>query len=258
MLFADDRSDGAEMAWAWICAQEWSGWRVDILTVEPVGVSHQASLSPREWVPQAPRVAPEGAKIANLRHLVSDGDPRAVLSELPADLLVIGRRGQGFLKRMHVGSVAESLLDCPQAPLVIPQNDDPVRKVLLAVDGSTHSKRATDVLRSMPWLGATRVTVLGVDEGDGAATTAVDEASTALDGVAAAVDRRAISHDPMALTVNVRYEIDTYLVDHTCDLIVVGTKGLHGLKRLRLGSVADYLAHHSDCGILLARDAHDD
>ena len=41
-----------------------------------------------------------------------------------------------------------------------------------------------------------------------------------------------------------------------CDLVVVGTKGLTGGKRLRLGSVADYLAHHVQCSILIVRDTY--
>lgn len=258
LLFADDRSEGADTAWSWICAQDWTGWSVHVLTVEPVGVSHRGSIEPREWAPASPRTAPEHAHLSEIHHLVADGDPREVLAELSADLLVVGRRGQGLLKRMKIGSVAEALLECPSAPVVIPHEADPVQNVLLTVDGSTHSHRAELVLLQMPWLRNARVTILGIDEGDGAATNAVRTAADELTSHARAIDQRVVEHDPLALTVNVRHAIDEYLADHPCDVIVAGTKGLHGFKRLRLGSVADYLAHHTDCTIMLARDASDD
>ena len=49
---------------------------------------------------------------------------------------------------------------------------------------------------------------------------------------------------------------DSFLAEHRCDLVVVGTKGLTGSKRLRLGSVADYLAHHVRSSILIVRDTY--
>ena len=28
LVFADDRSPGADVAWLWICSQRWDGWNV--------------------------------------------------------------------------------------------------------------------------------------------------------------------------------------------------------------------------------------
>jgi len=36
-----------------------------------------------------------------------------------------------------------------------------------------------------------------------------------------------------------------------CDLIVVGNKGMAGVKRFLLGSVPDRVAHHSPCSVLI-------
>ena len=258
LLFADDGSTGADTAWQWVCAQEWPGWRVEVITVEALGVSHAEPQLPREWSPSEPRTAPGTSGIGHIRHLVADGDARSILAELPADLLVIGSRGKGLLKSMHIGSVAEYLLDCPSAPLVLAKGDKPVRSVLLAVDGSNHAGKATRVLAQLPWIAHSRVVILGVDEGDGVAAQAVDAAARVLAEHAYAVDRRTIEHDPLALTVNVRQELERYIAEHDCDLVVAGTQGLTGLPRVRLGSVADYLAHHVDCPVLLVRDANSD
>jgi nucleotide-binding universal stress UspA family protein len=256
LLFADDGSPGADQAWAWVAAQHWHEWRVTVLTVEPVGVSHADPQAARSWVPRVERVLPESAGARTIESLIADGDPREVLSNVAADLLVIGRRGAGLLKRLHIGSVAEALLDNPSAPLLIAHGGNPVQHITLAVDGSRYAARATEVLADMPWLAGARVTVLGVDEGDGHAHTAVETATGQLVDHAVAIDRRVIDHDPDALTVNVRYALDHYIAEHPCDLVVCGTKGLTGSERLRLGSVADYIAHHVDASVLLVRDAY--
>ena len=194
--------------------------------------------------------------MASLRHMVADGDPREVLSTTSADLLVIGPRGSGLLKRLHVGSVAEALLDNPSAPLLVAHDNHTVEHITIAVDGSGYSEQAVRIVAALPWVGATRVTLLGVDEGDGRAPAAVESAAALMESHALAVDRRVIPHDENALTVNVRHEIDSFLTDHRCDLLVVGTKRWTGSERLRLGSVADYLAHHVRCSILIVRDTY--
>lgn len=254
LVMADDHSTGADLAWEWVSAQSWPGWRVDIVTVETRAPGLDSTSAPREWTPANPRSAPQNSHITTLRHLRTSGDPRSVLAQAPADLLVIGQRGTGLLKRLHIGSVVESLLDCPCAPLLIARAGDPVHHALIAVDGSAHARKATQLLASMPWIGSVHATVIGIDEGDGTAITAVGEAAAELADRAAGVDQRVIEHDPQSITVNVRALLEEYIKDHQFDLLVMGTKGLHGVQRLRLGSVADYLAHHAPCSILLVRD----
>jgi len=256
LLFADDSSDGSTHAWEWISAQSWPGWQVRVLPVQRQGIDHRDPQPPQPWSPASPRKLPAAAEVTSLTHTVADGDPREVLSTTPADLLVIGPRGSGLLKRLHVGSVAEALLDNPSAPLLVAHDNHTVEQITIAVDGSGYSEQAMRIVAALPWVGATRITLLGVDEGDGRASAAVDSAAALMESHALAVDRRVIPHDEKALTVNVRHEIDTFLADNRCDLVVVGTKGLTGGKRLRLGSVADYLAHHVQCSILIVRDTY--
>lgn len=254
LAFADDLSSGADTAWAWVCAQSWPGWRVDVVTVDGAISVDSTNGTWQAWVPGTPRQAPDGTAIAGVQHLVVGGDARSELAAVRADLMVAGPRGTGILKRLHIGSVVESLLGRSISPLLIARDPVPVRHALLAVDGSVHARQATELLGSMPWLPSVHVTVIGVDEGDHAIGSAVDAAANALAGVAAGVDRRILDYDEQSITVNVRYQIDEYLKDHHFDLLVLGTKGLHGVERLRLGSVADYFVHHAPCSVLLVHD----
>ena len=194
--------------------------------------------------------------MASLTHMVADVDPREVLSTTPADLLVIGPRGSGLLKRLHVGSVAEALLDNPSAPLLVAYDNHTVEHITIAIDGAGYSEQAVRIVAAVPWVRATRVTLLGVAGGDRRAPAAVESAAALMKSHALAVDRRVVPRDENALTVSVRHEIDSFLADHRCDLVVVGTQGLTGGKRLRPGSVTDYLAHHIQCSILIVRDTY--
>lgn len=43
----------------------------------------------------------------------------------------------------------------------------------------------------------------------------------------------------------------------SADLIVVGSRGLKGLKEMFLGSVSNYVTHHAPCSVLILRSAVD-
>ena len=75
---------------------------------------------------------------------------REVLSTTSADLLVIGPRGSGLLKRLHVGSVAEALLDNPSAPLLVAHDNHTVEHITIAVDGSGYSEQAVRIVAASP------------------------------------------------------------------------------------------------------------
>jgi nucleotide-binding universal stress UspA family protein len=251
LVFGDDMTEGADAAWQWICAQDWSGWRCDVVTVK----SDAKGPDLQVWGPEHPRVAPETSGLSQVRHLAATGDPREVLANIEADLLVIGPRGGGLLKKLHLGSVAESLLDRPGVPTVIAKSHGPARRVTLATDGSVHARAAERLLLDLPWASRMHVDVVSVDDtGDGTAELAIREAEQEL--TAAGIDAAAtvIRPSELDLTVSVRHELEEFVHAHECDLLAMGTHGLQGIDRLRAGSNADYLAHHIDCAILLVRE----
>ncbi|MFB4166911.1 universal stress protein [Virgibacillus sp. JSM 102003] len=44
-----------------------------------------------------------------------------------------------------------------------------------------------------------------------------------------------------------------YAEDHEMDLIIVGSRGLGGVKKLLLGSVSTNIVHHATCPILIIK-----
>ena len=251
LVFADDSSEGADIAWAWVCAQSWPGWRAEVLSVV---ADHEGGQDPHDWEPASPRVAPESTGLASVRHVRAFGDPRAVLQQVEADLLVIGPRGAGLRKKLHLGSVAESLLTCPRAPTVIARGPRVVQAMTLAVDGHAQSAAALGVLSTLPWARQVHLDVVGVETGDGSASTGVQEAVQAASGITSDVKGTILRPQEWDLTVNVRNDLTRFVEERPCDLVVMGTAGLTGMRRLRVGSTADYIARHVDCPVLLVRD----
>ncbi len=260
LAFGDDHSVGADVAWRWVTAQEWDGWGVDVVTVTAAGPDMDSWLSHpplHEYASESPRVPAEGSGIGPVRHLTTAFDPRQVLCQLTgADLTVIGARGRGILKAMHLGSTAEWLLCCPTTPLVIARAPDPVRTVVACVDGSGHARAMVNALIGLPWIRGRHVAVLGVAE---AGEDIVDEVNTAAEalGIAGAdVETSVIDPNPRAVFVNARYVLMAEVDHRRPDLVALGTKGLTGMRRITVGSVASTIAHHADCSVLLARDVN--
>jgi nucleotide-binding universal stress UspA family protein len=197
--------------------------------------------------------------LADPVHLAAEGDPRAVLgARTSTDLLVVGARGRGVWKALHLGSTTEWLLQCPPAPLVIVRRAGRTRRVLACVDGSPHAARAVRGLAAVPWLDRCSVTVLGVVEHDRDPTAAVEAAAGALGERAAEVETLVRAPHSRDVFVHVRVDLFDVMGSLAPDLVVLGTRGLTGLRRLRLGSTASAVAHHAPCTVLLAREPVDD
>jgi nucleotide-binding universal stress UspA family protein len=121
-------------------------------------------------------------------------------------------------------------------------------RILYATDGSTDALAGAELLACLPLETDWELVVLTVlvesDPGDGAPALA-----PALE---------ALRHTPAQITTDVRHgaaaeEILRVAEEHPADLIVVGCRGLSGIARFFLGSVAERVARHASCPVLVAR-----
>ncbi len=248
MIFGDDGSISADLAWLWINSHPWPEWRLEIVTARvPTdfrvdGEGHD--LHP--WQPTNPRRVFSDSRISDVAHLTCDGDPRLALSR-PADLLVIGPRGPGLAKAMHLGSTAEWLMVHPPAPMLVVRHGRRTLTAVVCHDGSAHARAATTALRNLPWADQLTVTLVGVDDGRADVERAIEAETAPLTAVGAVVQHRILHGDPT-------YELLRYIEQTNPDLLVLGTQGLTGMQRLRLGSTAGVLAHTAPSSVLLACD----
>ena len=80
---------------------------------------------------------------------------------MPADLIVVGSRGQGTIASMLLGSVSAELVDHSPAPVLVARGDDTTR-VVLAWDGSSCASRAADLVCTSPIFAGSAVRVVSV------------------------------------------------------------------------------------------------
>ena len=143
-------------------------------------------------------------------------------------------------------------------------------KILLAVDGSKYSAAAVQNLTSAFRAQSSEVLVLQVVEplvfftppqmaqGYAPEMTArlQDQLKQARESVlrtAETVRKAGFKADSRVVENEVRTGILDVAADWHADLIVLGSHGERGLRRFLLGSVAEFVARHAHCSVLVVR-----
>ena len=189
------------------------------------------------------------------------------------DLVVMSTHGRGGLRRAWLGSVADALVRRLRVPILLvrphersPSEIEPanVRRVLVALDGSTGAEDALPVASDVCALYGSACTLLRVivpprelmpvrmyePEFD---REYIEDASRE---AAHYLSDRAVRFSPHATsTVVVHANPAMAILDHArgehSDLIVVGTRGAGRVARMVLGSVADKVLRASTVPVLV-------
>ncbi|HKY71350.1 MAG TPA: universal stress protein [Nitrospira sp.] len=174
-------------------------------------------------------------------------------------LVAVGSRGLDALDRFMLGSVSTHVIHhVSRSVLVVREAPRTIRRIVLAIDGSSASKRAvqfflramkpsTDrsgeelivtVTHAMPFLNYPELRQAG--------SAMVEECSAKLRGAGYRVEEVPTIGNPADEILKVA---DT----HEADLIVTGAKGLGAVGRFLLGSVSTRVVQHAGCSVLVVR-----
>ena len=214
---------------------------------------------------------------ATIESVLGRGRPATVIvdqaREMRADLIVVGHRGMGRWESMLLGSVSAEVVDHAPCPVLVAR-DDQLGPVVLADDGSCHARMAECVVVQWPLFSGLPVTVVTVAE-DGfpyasavapilysdtmTAYGASSAAERAARQVACEAAARRLRDGGFEATAEVRdgdaaHQIIASARAHDAGLIVIGTRGQTGLRRLVLGSVARNVLLHAPCSVLVVRE----
>ncbi|MBE9562211.1 MAG: universal stress protein [Proteobacteria bacterium] len=169
----------------------------------------------------------------------------ATAREQNVNLIVVGRRGKKGLLKLLMGSrttevinhVHCSVLVVPRAAKILGKN------ILLAIDGSDYSKIATAVAAKIAKCFDAPVTVISVVNKN--ETPKIIKVDDLLQGV------KFNSHIVVGKYAETIVETAKNIGS---DLIIVGSHGHTGFKKILLGSVSEKVVSLAECAVLVARN----
>src|SRR5687767_2303112 len=141
-------------------------------------------------------------------------------------------------------------------------------RVLLAIDHSPHSLAAVDMVAARPWPESTKIRLLTVnsppyvpmgpwvelqpalEEFD---TEVKKHADDLVASMSAKLREKGLDVETVIRDGDPRTEIVDEAIKWNSDLIVVGSHGYTGIKRLLLGSVAQHVVAHAPCSVEVVR-----
>ena len=200
-------------------------------------------------------------------------------SQQKTGLIVLGTRGLGGFRRAALGSVSSGVAEhAPCATLVVRprgKKEDKglaIKRILVAIDGSQNAQRAleaaVDVAKHLKAelriAHVVYVPTLFWSMGVPGSAVPTDKIEEDAEKVARELLAKAVRLANDSGVSNVKDELVTDLVspyqgivqlaEHDdADLIVVGTRGLGGFRKLLLGSVANSVLHYAGCSVLVTK-----
>jgi nucleotide-binding universal stress UspA family protein len=222
-------------------------------------------------------LGPRGARVTER---VAEGHPRAeilrALEEWGADLVVVGARGLGAVKGFLLGSVSTAVARHAHCPvLVVKGKPRRFGSALVALDGSEDAFRALRFLLALPLDRKTKLRLLAIVDQihypasapkvlrrqlramlDQLERERRGQLESVLERAAAEVRDRVGRLTRGTPTGRPAEEIVAAARAFDADLVVVGARGLGGMKRLLLGSVSEHVLRDARCPVLIVKDGH--
>ncbi len=196
----------------------------------------------------------------------------AAAERFRADVIVVGWRGHGALRRLLMGSVSRGVVRGAKCAVIVVRRSRRVRKIVIGFDGSPTAQRALAFVgRLVPPRDGHITLVSGVElmtapsqgriPGAGAIAreirrTNTKQARTAMKGLnraAAELKRRGWNTRTAVVHGEPLRDLLRTVAAARAQLLVVGARGSSGVRHLLLGSVAEGALNQSPVAVLLAR-----
>jgi len=207
---------------------------------------------------------------------IVSGPPLATIlahaDAIDADLLVLGARGNDYLRHLLLGTTASRLLrkTISHPVLVVKQAPhEAYRRLLVPVDFSPVSARAIQFARQLaPAAGIfllhafeapfeSKLAFAGIEDNvmERYRAAAREDAQRRMRQLADMAGLAGGDYTPLVVHGDASQQAIAFEQELDCDLIVMGKHGRHVTEELLLGSVTKHLLAESQCDVLVVGDA---
>ncbi len=207
----------------------------------------------------------------------------ALAEEIGAGLIVVGSRGMGGVRRALVGSISDSVVRHAHCPVMVVRGGEEGQqvfsshKILLATDGSEEAtlaaRSAVDIADKtgsvlhvvharlmLPFAGypsaetSTSRSTSDEEEARQRATRWLEDQVWRIEAQGGKVAKAHLRLGrPEEGIITVAEEIVSLAEEIGAGLIVVGSRGLGGMRRALMGSISDSVVRHAHCPVLVVR-----
>jgi len=181
------------------------------------------------------------------------------------DVIVMGRRGLRRIERTLIGSVTARVIGHTQRDVLVVPNGTTVgwKTIVLATDGSKYSAAAAERAIAFAKSYGGELKVLSVvdvpSEFYAEAPKAVEDLVRKAKGFVADVKKQAEAAGVPAETFVGEAEayqaVNNLAQEQKADMIVLGSHGRTGLRRLLMGSVTEAVIGHASCPVLVVKSS---
>ena len=281
-LVATDGSRDAQAAIATTMHFPWPArTRVRVISARRTGAEYRRSILLTALDRGAEKAAERARRTLSRRWPdveieVLDNTPvEGILGEaerFQADVIVVGWRGHGAVRRLLMGSVSRGVVRGSTRAVLVVKRSQRVRKIVVGIDGSPTSKRALAFVgRLVPprdghvtlVSGVELMTVPSPGRVPGAAAIAREirrtnsmrarTATKELNRAAAELKRSGWHTRTVLVHGEPLRDLLGAVAAARAQMLVVGARGTSGLRHLLLGSVAEGALNRSPVAVLVAR-----
>jgi nucleotide-binding universal stress UspA family protein len=182
-------------------------------------------------------------------------------AEEQCDLIVLGSRGLTGFKRLMLGSISNAVAAKAQCPVLVVKQPPPDtllwRRVLVATGGSPWSDAAVDHALELACMQQLAVCLLYVERRRPRRTDSLASLTSDGKSILALAEARAaaamVSYETKLAYGDVATMILHAATEQQCDVIVLGSRGLTGFKRLMLGSISNAVAATAPIPVLIVK-----
>jgi nucleotide-binding universal stress UspA family protein len=282
VLVATDGSDHAQAAVATTLDFPWpAGTRVRVISARKTRAAYRRSILLTALDHGAEKAAEHARRTLSRRwpdvdiEILDQPPVEGILGEakrFQADVIVVGWRGHGAVRRLLMGSVSRAVVRGATCAVLVVRRSQRVRTIVVGVDGSEAATSALAFVGRLAPPRDGRVTLVSAVEllpppsrgrVPGAAAIAREvrrqntirarAATKALNRAAAELERmgwhartRLVNGEPLR-------ELLSAVSASRARLLVVGARGTSGVRHLLLGSVAEGALNRSPVAVLVAR-----